>query len=166
MYIFGGRDSMRGCYMEKKLNAEQSCGAILTMKGVKYPAKHQPLFVTNVSFAQKERFSVVQCFNDHNYVYAFGHDPTSSMLTVRFIVMMAGGDGQPAATSGNDPLKKMLAGYSQGRLVNNLQRSSLTIGTTVLSGFVLGMESSTVSAEFNLHSFDLTLLLAENQKGR
>lgn len=160
MFIFGGPDSKRGCFMEKIINGEASAGAVLNVAGTEYPQTHEPFFVTNVSFAQKERFSVVQCFNDTNYVYAFGHDPMSSTLSVRFVMFLAGNKSTP----GDGVLDSVMELYTKGRLSTNLTRSTLSIGSTVLKGFIVGMESSTMSPEFNLQSFDATILLAESYK--
>ena len=166
MYIFGttnGRPSIRGCFHEMSLSGAGSIGATLQLPGSsggQYPkAATDPFFINSVTFAQKERYSVVQCFNARNYVYAFGHDPLSSMVAVRFTAFLVDpGDVDKASGSSLTALSGM---YARARLFNSLQRCKVNIAGQVLTGFMLGMEASVASAELNLYNVDTTLLMTE-----
>jgi hypothetical protein len=163
MYIFGTDGTQtRGCFHEMSLNGKGSLGAYLVLAGLKQ-SPQAPFFVTHVGFAEKERFNVVQCFNDRNYVYAFGHDPQSSMVSVHYTAFLARPD---AGVSGSKPtVTTFLETYDKARLSKSLTRADLHIANTLLHGFVVGMESSTQNPETNTQSFQIVLLLTEAQTG-
>ena len=166
MFVFGTDSSeqgSRGAYREVWVNGTDSGGTTLALSGGTYPnresSQNQPLFVTDISMTQKERFSVVQCFNDRNYVYAFGHDPMGSMLTMRFAVFLGScGSGDGDAYTG---LNRLLGMYKDGRLTQSLKPAVATIGMaqSIFTGFVVGMSTSTMNAQLNLQSFEVNILL-------
>ena len=168
MFIFGTADTggkgTRGGWSEMWLNGANGKGTVLMPPGGnKYPAgsPSDTFFVTDISITQKDRFGVVQCFNDRNYMYGFGHDPLGSMLDVRFVVQLGN-------CSGDSPgLGQLLAMYAQGRITKSLKPAKLNIGFSgqILDGFIVGMSSSTANAQLNLQSFDVGIVLPQVLKG-
>lgn len=160
MLIFGNDKHARGCFREMQDKATLGNGAYLTLPGLER-TRTTPYFVSNVSFTQREKFQVVQCFNDKNYVYAFGHDPMSSLVDVVFTLFLTDYNG----TSFGAGLKTLLGAYGKARLSKKQEYATLTLGTVTLQGFVISMRSATEDGEHNLQSFSVTLLLVEAQNG-
>lgn len=160
MLIFGNDRHARGCFREVQSPYTIGTGAYLRLPGLKQ-ASTTPYFVSNISFTQREKFQVVQCFGDYNYVYAFGHDPVNSLVEVVFTMFLTDYSG----TSFGASLKTLTQAYSKARLSKNLEYATLTLGSVTLQGFVVGMRSGTEDAEHNLQSFSVTLLLVEAQNG-
>lgn len=171
MFVFGtagmpgGGQGTRGAYKEVWLNGSNSRGtALITEDYGEFPAGNitDSYFITNVAFVQKERFSVVQCFNDKNYIYAFGHDPLASMVTVDFTVFMGSCDGANSLGLGT-----LLAMYSVGRLTQSLKPAKVRLGMAniLVEGFIVGMATATYNPEFNLQSFQVNMLLPSTATG-
>lgn len=161
--IFGNDKKSRGCYVEMMQKVGVIGGATLTLPGGgMLPANStDPVFITGVNIAQKERYSIVQCFNNKNYAYAFGHDPTVSVMNVTFIVFMSTQGG----TVFGDSLKTMLNAYKNARISESTKYATLSIGHLAVQGFVVGMDSGTVDTEHNTQSFTVQILLVEAQGG-
>ena len=151
----------RGCFHEIQAPHTKGSGAFLTLPGLTAGTGKNPFFVSNITFGQKEKFHVVQCFNDSNYVYAFGHDPMDSLVEVVFTAFLVNKSGDTFGES----LKTLTKAYGDGRLSKKPEYATLTLGTWTVQGLVIGMRSGTEDAEHNLQSFSVTLLLVEAQNG-
>lgn len=163
MYVFGNDKHGRGCFREIMGDASAMKSAVyIKMAAGTYPApgdRTTPYLVTSVSFSQKEKFSVVQCFGDRNYTYAFGHDPTASMLEVTLTSFLAGTDGE---TYG-DALKQLVTAYQKSRLSASKKLVQLTLGTMYMEGFLVGMTGATQDQEHNLQSVTFVIMLVKAQ---
>lgn len=172
MLIFGNDKNTRGCFLVQLLHAsDTSRGAQLELPdGSKLPEDDYafPLTVTGFSFNQIENVSYVKCFGDYVYTYAFGHDP-GSQLVVQFAGMMQpgkAGNVTENATGGDfGPITDtILAKYDKARLYNSLGYAKLAVGgSQVLKGFVVGMQSVTMSPELSIQQFNITIQLVEAQ---
>lgn len=176
MLIFGNDKHARGCFRE--IMGEQTqirTAAYLTMGGSTYPTMNgtgdnatadtsgtpDPYFISNFSIGQKEKYSVVQCFGDRNYTYAFGHDPTASMAEITFTMFLTDAGG----TKFGDSLKTMTKAYAESRLSKYPNYAFLTVGAATYKGFIVGMSSATQDQEHNLQSLTMLMLLVEAQDG-
>lgn len=171
MFIFGtagmdGGRGTRGAYSEMWLNGGDSKGtALIPPGGGEYPtgSKSDSFFITDISLTQRERFSVVQCFDDKNYIYAFGHDPLGSMVTVDFTAFL----GTCAASGGGDGLTALLKMYSENRLTSSLKPAKVRLGSGALlvDGFIIGMTTGSHKPEFNLQNFQASLIIPKCANG-
>jgi hypothetical protein len=181
MYVFGNPDKKRGCYATFNIATAAGKGAYLELPGsTTIPANvttgvtqltngnvggdvgHDPIIVTGLSFAQKEKYHLVQCFSDHTYTYAFGHDPHASLLEVNFLGFLVDDPG----TGWSNVIQTFCKDYKAARLVESKQYAKLYVASSKeLKGFVVGMTSNTADAHHNLQQFSMTLLLAEAQEG-
>lgn len=178
MLIFGNDKHSRGCFREVMGSTTLGRGAFLNLAGTQYggttgaalsgasgngidTVTTEPFFINAIGFSQKEKYHLVQCFKDRTYTYAFGHDPQSSLIEVRFTMFLAGSGG----TEFGEAMKTLITGYSKARLSKNPEYSSLTIGSVTLQGFVVGMNSATQDPEHNLQSFTIVILVVEAQNG-
>jgi len=178
MFVFGNDKTMRGCFASYNLFTQGGRGARITFPvggkyGVTLPSNLtadatgatggvavDPIIVTGITYAQKEKFHLIQCFSDFTYTYAFGHDAQSSMLEIQFVAFLVASGGtewSKIAQHFNDYYKKI-------RLIQNPEYAKVYIGSgDPLKGFVVGMKSSTADAHHNLQNFSMTLLLTEAQ---
>lgn len=157
--IFGNDKKMRGCF--HRFNIMQNANAIgasLQMPGgfqLPVPGNgYEPMIVVNVEFAEKEKIHIVQCFQDTNYVYAFGHDPMSSIIKVSFVAFLTASAG----SANSDAMTKFMSAYKTSRVSANQKMAVLTLAGETLQGFVLGLTSGTADAQFNLQNFTVDLL--------
>ena len=159
MVVFGYDSKSRGCYHQMMIGTMASRGAYMTLPGGTIPAAGgggtpPPYFVVGVSFTTKEKYYLVQCFQDRTFTYAFGRDPAQSMISVSGVAFLisAGGRGISSA------MPKLLRTYEKSRLANSLSYGSVSIGGATLQGFVVGFSTTTVNPEINLQGFEVQLL--------
>ena len=166
MLVFGNDQKMRGCFQKMVYEGagdNLSKAAYLELPddvGLPNGELYDPLLVQNVSFGQKEKFNMVECFQNVIHTYAFGHDPKSSLVTVSFVAFLVASDG----TDLSDAFDRFLTAYASNRLSENQQYSRVVIGKTALRGFLIGMSSSTNNALYNLQNFSMDLLAVEVQE--
>ena len=115
--------------------------------------------VQDFSFVDQEKNSIIQCFDNVNHVYAFGHDPDGSVFSVTFLVFLGGkcsGDGE----CGEAPSSFKLSG-SLGKLLEKYKGLKVSKGATVkvlfandsgavLVGIVLSAAARMANPELNL----------------
>ena len=165
-YVFGNDTSARGCFVEVSRQATGLNAAThITIDSFTFPEPSlvgvTPYMVQSVSFQQKEKFSISECFDDNNYVYAFGHDGNASTMEVTVIAFIAGRYGNNFGTA----LIRLLAAYSEGRVSQLKSPVTLTIGSFNISGLLVGCTSATADPEHNLQSFTFVIVLNKLQNG-
>ena len=106
---------------------------------------------------KEESVAIMRCFNNKSFVYAFGDNIEQSLLSVKVMALMP-------AESGAASITTMLEAYVKNRISEKTQGPSdvgLYYGNSdsILTGYLLGIGSSTVIAEFGFQSFDLKILL-------
>ncbi len=183
MFVFGNDSKIRGCFSAFNLFTSGGKGAYLVLpSGDTMPPNvtlrssigddpsrsdpsisqnaSPPIIVTGLSFAQKEKYHLVQCFSDHTYTYAFGHDPLSSLLTIDCVGFLVNDDG----TDWSNIIDTYANAYKAARLVESLQVGKVFVGSGApLTGFIVGMQTQTADAHHQLQNFSMTLLLVEAQ---
>ena len=163
MLVFGNDQKMRGCFHKMVLDTQLGEGAYLeTSDGERLPNGNpiDPLLVTNVSFGQKERVHLVECFQDVVHTYAFGHDPRSSLVSVSYVGFMVASTG----TGPSDAFERFLSTYAANRISENQSYAKVLIGGSTIKGFMIGMSSATNDALHNLQNFSIDLLAVEVQE--
>jgi len=164
MLVFGSDVTARGCFVSFDVNTDLGKGAYVELPDsseLPDPGDStDPMIVTSLSFAQKETYHLVRCFNDIVHTYAFGHDPQSSMVSVVFtgFIIKSGG------TQLSNVFQRFVEGYRDGRLSNSLELTQVVIGSSVLKGYLVSQSSSTADSHHNLQNFNLDLLAVEVQE--
>ena len=168
MYVFGNDKKARGCFHGFNILEAIPQGAILSLPdGKKMPpskgaAAADPYFVTGIEFAHKEKYHLVECFNDTVHTYAFGFDPKASLITVNFVGFMM----KKSGTGVSDVFSTMLGAYGTNRLSQNQKLATVYLGGQgILQGFIVALSSSTAEQQHNLQNFSMTLLAVEAQSG-
>ena len=159
MRLFG---SSLGCFTALSLDGSNSRGAQLQLPAGIYPSNsiYFPLIVTSVSGRQQEAVGFVKCFDDTNYMYAFGHNPAASQMTVNFTALLRGSCG-----SKNSIIAELSNAYKNSRVSQAPQLAKITLGgsSDVFKGYVTAMSTATKDAEHNLQDFSITLTLLDAQ---
>jgi hypothetical protein len=158
MDVFGNTNKARGCFHRFTFGAaDGKFGGVrvklphgLILEGSNY----DPYIVTRVAYSWKEKFNVVECFNDINHTYAFGFDPKGSYIAVGLTGFFVEKEG----TAISSLVKTMNGGYIDGRLSATLKPGSITFGQDVLTGFLVGIDSDTTNQEYNLQSYTFHFL--------
>ena len=160
MEIFGNNQNIRGCFSVFRLDSQAGRGALLVLPdGNSMPTEsyNDPLLVTGFTMQQQEATSYVKTFGKV-YTYAFGHEPSGSMLTVHFVGFMISGKQYSGVVG------EVLAKYANNRISRYPRYAKLALGnTTPLRGFVVGMNSQTQDSQTSIQFFTVTLALVEAQ---
>lgn len=166
MDIFGNFNQVRGCFYRHSLTVKGVSGVggakninlILPAANLHIGTKNSPYVITAVDFSQKEKYSFVECFDDRVYTYGFGHDPKASFISVKFVAFLASPDG-----GFSNSVNLLADAYSKSRLSKAKSPAKLIIGGSTYWGFVVGFESSTVNAEYNIKEVVLLLAITSAQ---
>jgi len=166
MYVFGNDKKARGCFVRFDIHTGLGSGAYLRLPDTTELRSTtdyaDPMIVTALSFGQREKYHLVQCFQDAVHTYAFGHDPASSMISLTYTGFIIESDG----TTHSNVFERFITGYKDNRLSaapTGLNYSEILIGSTSLTGFLTGMISRTSDAHHNLQNFELSFLAVEVQ---
>lgn len=159
----------RGCFYAVTEDISTTAGAVIKMpKGVKLPDKDtHNSFVIGLTFDQHESFSLQKCFNDVNYIYTFGHDIGN--VSVSFLVFLKKGvsiAGKSLDTSmDNAAINKILKLYQDNRIYKAKDVVTISFGgdSTCLTGYLVGMSSSTYSNILNIQQFTFQLMSTKLQ---
>jgi hypothetical protein len=166
-YLFGYDTKLAGCFT--RLCVDQSHGLGASIEFAVPLTRHQagdypvpdsgdPAIVTDVAFAQREKFYLVDCFNDSVFIYAFGRDASSSLITVTTLGFMSN-KGADFGLALQDSLEL----YSKNRLSKTAQAMKIHIGLTTLSGVLVGMRSNTQDLTHQLQNITYDFLALEVQ---
>lgn len=166
MKVFG-TDKLRGCYHNIDITTFESMGARIVLptdqpaKFTDPTIKQDNILISSLSYTQKDKFSVVQCFADTNHVYAFGHDPVGSIIHVELLVFLVNKDGTGPA----DGLLRCLQAWSNNRLYRSLKPTQITVGGVVLTGYMVGNGTATQDKMINLQSASYDFIMTGSQGG-
>lgn len=163
MTIFGNDKHARGCFLEVSGLAggrTLGTGARFSVAGAQL--QQGDYFISAIQYAQREKFNIVQCFGDRNYVYAFGHDPQNSVMEVTFTAFLTNQSGNQFGNS----LALLTGAYAASRISKKPQLSTLSIGACSVQGFWIGMGTATADVEHNLQSFTAYVVITSPQNGK
>lgn len=105
------------------------------------------ILVSNFNFSKNEKTSIIQCFNEVNHIYAFGHDPEGSMFQVTFIAFMTG-CSESFSDTGN--LKTLVDKYNQKRVSKTKATITATFGKGLsIVGILTNLNAAVFDAETN-----------------
>jgi len=164
MYVFGYDNRMAGTFTAVDLNTEKGHGAFLELvQGANLPQGFlDSMIVTGISFSEREKFHIVDCFNDVAHTYAFGHDPTSSMVSISYVGFLVSPCTKGAGGEATfDSLTRMLEAYSSNRISKNPVALNVHLGATLLKGFLISIQSGTSSVDYNLQNYSMELLAVD-----
>ena len=119
----------------------------VTITGFTPPNTGQLL--TDFRIRMSEKNSVVQCFNEINHIYAFGHDPDGSVFSVTYLVFLGKGCMKEKFEAGT-ALAAFMRGYLENRV--SKKKSTVTItykGAGYIRGIVLDWDVSVADEEMS-----------------
>lgn len=166
MKIFG-TDKLRGCYHNIDITTFEAMGARLILP-INQPQnftdptiKQDNILISSLTYSQRDKFSVVQCFKDTNHVYAFGHDPVGSVIHIELMVFLVNKDGTGPA----DGLLRCLQAWANNRLYRSLKPTQIKVGDVVLTGYMVGNGTNTQDRMINLQSASYDFIMTGAQGG-
>jgi len=113
------------------------------IQGLDVPDTGQLL--TNFTIHLSEKNGIIQCFNEINHIYAFGHDPENSNFTVSYLVFLGKGCMKDKFVAGS-ALNTFFKGYLDNRVS---KKKSVVQITYKGSGYVRG-----ILLDYNVSVFD------------
>lgn len=133
----------------KKVDIGKMSDSLVVFAGIN-PSSYSA-FVQTVTSNKAEKVGMLQCFNDTNHVYAFGHDPEGSTFSCTMVVFMNKCGEEGFTASGG--LAKLIEEYEDKRVSSRKQTVDLKVddGKT-LTGILVGMSSRVEDPELNMFS--------------
>jgi hypothetical protein len=178
MRVFGSEPGrLRGCFAAFDIDTSGSQGAVLRLpeggtvkmlpRREEGGALNYGLLVTSLSFDQQELVNFLRCFGSRIYTYAFGADLGN--LTVQYAGFLAGGvqrelgEGEVSQFIQSRTVPDFLTAYRESRVSVSRKLASISLNGSALSGFIIGMKSSTMRTESNIQMFTMNLKLVAIQ---
>lgn len=178
MRVFGSEPGrLRGCFAAFDIDTSGSQGAVLRLPeggSIKMLPRREEggalnygLLVTSISFDQQELVNFLRCFGSRVYTYAFGADLGN--LTVQYAGFLAGGvqrelgAGEVTQFIQSRTVPDFLTAYRESRVSASRKLASISLNGSSLSGFIIGMKSSTMRAESNMQMFTMQMKLVAIQ---
>ena len=114
----------------------------------------QAVLVSNFQVVDNEKLGIIQCFNNTNHLYAFGHDPQSSGFTVTYIVFMGKENGKDICMQGSFKSGNLVGGavrtYNELKVSGYKKTVMVTFGNgTALTGVVTSLDIAVFDPEIN-----------------
>lgn len=178
MRVFGSEPGrLRGCFAAFDIDLTGSEGAVLRLPeggNIKMLPRREEggpfnygLVVTDISFSQRELVNFLRCFGSRVYTYAFGADLGD--LSIQFAGFLGGGvsrvlgSGEVSQFRDSVVVPDFLTAYRESRVSASRKLAIISLGGSSLSGFIVGMKSSTMRAESNVQMFTMDLKLVSVQ---
>lgn len=95
-----------------------------------------------------EKTGIVQCFNNVNHIYAFGHDPERSNYSLTMLLF-------PASCGRKMELLRVVQAYNK-RKVSKQKAVTITVGGATFKGLVQAMDIAVYDPEINVLQATLT----------
>lgn len=110
--------------------------------------------VSDFALHRQEKTSITECFQDKNYVYAFGGDPNASGFSVKCAVLLNSGCKAEPTFESNKNISKLLKKFEEKRVSKQPQTIKMTVDGAVYQVLLLSQDVSVISAE--MHMFGIT----------
>jgi len=105
--------------------------------------------VSNFRVTDNEKLGMIQCFNDTNHLYAFGHDPENSGFSVTYIAFISKACSHTSFSPG-DAVKKLVDAYNSKKISATGKTVKMTFGGgKALDGVVCSMDVDVFDPEIN-----------------
>lgn len=114
-----------------------------------FDSSDEATLVSNFSVSDNEKLGMIQCFNDTNHLYAFGHDPENSGFSVTYIAFMGQACMKTSFSPGSS-VEKLVAAYNQKKV--SASGSLVTVsfgGGKSVEGVVCSMDIEVFDPEMN-----------------
>lgn len=141
------------------LDTSEGQGVQVTIGGSGNPVGQSSL-VTSFAASQQENVGISQCLNGGVYLYAFGHSPEGSAFSLGITTFLNTCTGDMSRD-----LSAAVAAYRNGRVSQSKQLSSLTIGNTVLRGYLVGQDIRVVDTEIGVINTTYNFIALNPQGG-
>lgn len=110
--------------------------------------------VTAFDFVDHEKVGIIQCFEDYNHVYAFGHDPENSAFAVTYTVFLGEACMKEKFSEGMS--KHIVHGkYLEDRVSKKGDTIEVVFGETTYTAIV--QDCKTTSADPELNTATITI---------
>ena len=120
--------------------------SIIQISGVS--SKGSTTLVSNFSVQDNEKLGMIQCFNNVNHLYAFGHDPENSGFSVTYIAFLGKECMKSHFTPGN-AVKDLVSAYNDNKVSKGTLATVSFGGGKTLEGVILNMNIEVFSPELN-----------------
>lgn len=141
----------RGSFVVRKMGLKVE-PSIIKITGIDIKSGDGAL-VVNFNVNDMEKSAIIQCFQDVNHIYAFGHDPESSGFSLSYLVYL----GKRCMTDGKfvpgTKLKDIVDSYNAIKLSKRKATATISCGSGLsYVGIVLSLSASVYDPELNMIS--------------
>ena len=146
-------------------------GSVLKYSGVGIDAKSivsiegldfANLYVADFKVFAAERFSVLPCFENKNYIFAYGHDLGQSRSQATLLVFFGSNDCKPG--DGTGQVKRLVGWYDGHRLSGDGSKVDISIlgDGKFSSGYLISMAINAYNAELNAATVTFTFMATDS----
>lgn len=122
--------------------------SVIHIDGIDLP--QQGAIVFGFSASDAEKHSIIQCFNDTNHIYAFGHDPENSAFSVTYLVFLGKACMKDGKFSAGSSLSDIVNMYNDVKVSKRKATVDVTYGNGVTqTGIVLSLNMGVHDQELN-----------------
>ena len=140
-------DVVRGTVKAFDANNKSPVPSIIKLAGIK--AEGDTALVSNFRITDNEKLGMIQCFNNTNHLYAFGHDPENSGFSVTYIAFLGKACMKTAFSSGN-AVKNLVNAYNSKKISATGKTVQMTFGGgKALEGVICSMDVDVFDPEIN-----------------
>lgn len=111
--------------------------------------------VTTFQFADHEKVGIIQCFDDYNHVYAFGHDPENSAFAISYTVFL-GNECMREKFEEGLPKHVVLGKYLEDRVSKKGDTIEVVFGDTTYTAIVQDCQVASADPEINTASITIS----------
>ena len=150
-------DAARGSHVEIKAGS--------TMISLEPALTSSNIIVSDVNISLAERATVISCFNKFNYIFAFGHNPEISQISITFTGFLVDSDQCNEVKTGK-VIGEIVDYYSGKRISEHKQLIKMTAGTKTIEGALVGLTLDGLSPELNMITATLTMLAVSSPSNK
>lgn len=141
----------RGSFVVKDLGLPVEA-SIIKLKGIEVESGDGAL-VVNFNINDMEKSAIIQCFQDVNHIYAFGHDPESSGFSLSYLVYLGKKCMKDGKFAPGSKLKDIVDSYNAIKLSKGKATATISCGSGLsYVGIVLSLSASVHDPELNMIS--------------
>lgn len=116
-----------------------------------FPKNAAGMLLTDFRTRFQEKNAIIQCFNEINHVYAFGHDPDNSTFSATFLVFLGRQCMTDNTFTPGPRVKEFVRTYLNQRVSQKKTTVKITWqSVTYVKGILLGFDFASYDEEMNM----------------
>ena len=132
--------------------------SVVSIDGIDFAS----LYVVDFKVFAAERFSVLPCFENKNYIFAYGHDLGQSRSQVTLLAFFGSSNCKPGDNTAS--VTSLVGWYDSNRLCKNGTKVAISIlsDSRYSTGYLISMSINSYNADLNAATVTFTFLATDS----